>query len=531
MTILKRNWLTNTKCQTITQLKKGLLMNQIHSHGLTLLVSLFLCLAFPLYSNAETIETVTGQETTSNLLPGMGNFTTSGATKSQKAGNGCTTTAFCTGGQQGPGGTFTSTFDLSDGMTKDQINRGFDMDYDVDVKSHPSNANLASCTAGNIMQAQDCRDIFALTVSLFDSGSLKHKFEHQVELDFSGLRNFAFSQTIPQNTYSGLTGEFELFGIDAGFPNKFFGPQFSNPSLTTTFDLVTIIEMEVVDIINDIIETELPPDTSVTDVSIEVVPVEQPTEMASLEISVETEINTELELPSMTVDTNTPQPEVNIEVADVSSELEMEMNVNADTTSESMESTQSEVSESGANTQDTSSEGSESTTEGESTEQAGESEGEVDGNNTSSNEETSEETQTANDDSGEEESSSDAGPDRVDNSKKAEASSNKGNDKNKSPKKSVKKVSKQKAAKKILSKMGDKGRYDSTNQLKTLIVMNVLGNQKSFIDPTKVIPDTPGFFTDKSIPDSNLSDNNYTSYFLFGGDDASHNALINSQYK
>ena len=41
------------------------------------------------------------------------------------------------------------------------------------------------------------------------------------------------------------------------------------------------------------------------------------------------------------------------------------------------------------------------------------------------------------------------------------------------------------AAKKILKKMGDKGRYDSANQLKTLIVMQVLGNSKSFFDVTQ----------------------------------------------
>ena len=40
----------------------------------------------------------------------------------------------------------------------------------------------------------------------------------------------------------------------------------------------------------------------------------------------------------------------------------------------------------------------------------------------------------------------------------------------------VKKEAKQKAANKIVKKMGDKGKYDSQNQLKTLVVMQVLGN-------------------------------------------------------
>ena len=36
--------------------------------------------------------------------------------------------------------------------------------------------------------------------------------------------------------------------------------------------------------------------------------------------------------------------------------------------------------------------------------------------------------------------------------------------------------SKEKAAKKIVKSMGDKKKYDSINQMKTLIVMQVLGN-------------------------------------------------------
>jgi len=53
----------------------------------------------------------------------------------------------------------------------------------------------------------------------------------------------------------------------------------------------------------------------------------------------------------------------------------------------------------------------------------------------------------------------------------------------------VKKKQKQKAANKIVKKMGDKGRYDGGNQLKTLVVMNVLGNSKKFFDLTVVLKD------------------------------------------
>ena len=65
------------------------------------------------------------------------------------------------------------------------------------------------------MQNSDCRDIFKLTVKLFDGTTEKHSFEHTVELDFNGVRNFSFSQTIPENTYSSLTGTWNMFCIDA----------------------------------------------------------------------------------------------------------------------------------------------------------------------------------------------------------------------------------------------------------------------------------------------------------------------------
>ena len=93
-----------------------------------------------------------------------------------------------------------------------------------------------------------------------------------------------------------------------------------------------------------------------------------------------------------------------------------------------------------------------------------------------------------------------------------------------------KQVAKQKAAKKILKKMGDRGKYDNVNQIKTLIIMQVLGNTKDFFSVQNLIPQPEGFFTQTRIPDATISDNNYNQYFMFGGSDATHDALVNSQY-
>jgi len=94
-----------------------------------------------------------------------------------------------------------------------------------------------------------------------------------------------------------------------------------------------------------------------------------------------------------------------------------------------------------------------------------------------------------------------------------------------------KQEAKQKAASKIVKKMGDKGRYDDSNQVKTLVVMQVLGNTKTFFDNQAQLQDTPGFFDNKTIPDTTISDNNYSAYIMFGGSDAAHNALTKSQYR
>jgi outer membrane biosynthesis protein TonB len=94
-----------------------------------------------------------------------------------------------------------------------------------------------------------------------------------------------------------------------------------------------------------------------------------------------------------------------------------------------------------------------------------------------------------------------------------------------------KQESKEKAAKKIVKKMGDKGRYDSTNQLKTLIVMQVLGNTKTFFDSQKQLNDREGFFTDYMLPDTQITNNNIAQYYLFAGSEGLLNEMIDSQWQ
>ena len=437
---------------------------------------LFLCVLFAVLavtfsSHGEETEIVTGQETSPNYIPEMENFTTSGGTNTG-GGRGCTSGNFCTAGTQGPGGTYTSTFDLEDNMTIDQINRGFDMDYGVDVESHQSNSVLATCANGNVMQNGDCRDIFNLTVTLLDSDNIVHKFEHEVELDFTGTRSFAFTQVISENNFTGLKGEFELFGIDAGFPSGFFGPRFDNPFLTTTFDLVTLLETEVLNIIDLQENIEV---VEIQDIEIETVAPQEEIQVAA-EIVVE-----EIETVELQIEIQQPVEPQAAEEMEVAVEVEQEIEAELEDVSEPEPEAEEVVEESSGETEDT----------GEANEPA-------------QNEEPAEETAQ------EEEASEESEPET---------------------KKAVAQKVKEKVAKKIMSKMGDKGKYDSTNQVRTLAVMGVLGNSRTFFDTQATLQDTPGFFSSAKMPDSSIPTNNVAQYLMFGGSNQSHSELVDSQWQ
>ena len=82
-----------------------------------------------------------------------------------------------------------------------------------------------------------------------------------------------------------------------------------------------------------------------------------------------------------------------------------------------------------------------------------------------------------------------------------------------------------------MKKIDDKQKYDSTSQLKTLVVMQVLGNSKSFFESQQQLNDRVDFFTDTTLPDAVISDNDIAGYFLFVGCDGLLNEIIESQYK
>ena len=235
-------------------------------------------------------------------------------------------------------------------------------------------------------------------------------------------------------------------------------------------------------------------------------------EEPDMEISYEiVEIEMEMELPTMEIEM--PEMEMDmpeIEVASVESEIEMEMEmempepemkVEAEPTTEPEPEMEEPVNEPEPETKDES----------------------VDEPADEPKEEVAEEPEA-------EESSPEATEDEAEETEQESKEEEKS--KEEEPKKEeIKKQQKEKAAKKIVKKMGDKGKYDSQNQMKTLIVMQVLGNSKTFFESQKQLNDREGFFTDMTLPDTVISDNNMAGYFLFAGSDGLMNEMVMQQWQ
>ena len=211
-------------------------------------------------ARAETI-------TTGNVLQEMDTFTTTGATSSSSSDSGCTDGEFCTGDSTAGGGTYTSqSFNVP--LTLSEIQRGFEMNSAVTIDSHQSNSYLSTC--GTVNQPNDCRDLFALGITLFEGGQASQSFSHEVELDFANEQSFSFTDVVGPNSLGLLTATLSMWGVDAGYHSSFFGPKFSDPSLTFTYD--DLLEQQILEqiVLNDVVAAT----TTMTDVFVPPPPVE-----------------------------------------------------------------------------------------------------------------------------------------------------------------------------------------------------------------------------------------------------------------
>jgi len=268
--------------------------------------------------------------------------------------------------------------------------------------------------------------------------------------------------------------------------DMYFEPEFDEPDMNMSYETVEM-EMEM-DFEFDMPDLEMPE----MEMEMEIATVEMEMEM---EMSMEMDLEMEMEMPDMEMEMDMPE----IEMAEMDMEMpEPEMEVEAEPTTEPEPEMEEPINE------------PETEAEPEPTDEPTDE----------PKEEVAEEPEA-------EESAPEATEDESEDD--VEEVEDKGEDEEKPVKKPESK--KEKAAKKIVKKMGDKGRYDSQNQLKTLIVMQVLGNTKTFFDTQQQLNDRAGFFSDESLPDAFISDNNIASYFLFAGSDGLMNEMVMQQWQ
>ena len=415
-------------------------------------------------------------------LPGSGTFTS-------------------TLGQQGIGSTYIQHINMS--SIDPDIDRGGQVPWSIRVEKRDASDSIHF----------RIRKTDGTTTTLLGSETLSAAGANVITNTlFQG--NFNFSGAI-------TTLSVEVSGRDVGLA---IGPLFDDVTVNVIYNVVNTIvtetittieefvalgtfDQETIDVATDIFENNNISQNDIGEVTIEPVGPEPQGPEPSFE-SVEMEMNTEMSMPEIKMEMDLPPPPVEVQTSEQNVEVEIEMemknDINDNVASTAGPDTKPEpTSEGGASKSDT------ATEEPKSESEVAEGSSEASENS---------------EEGGESESSSVEKPTKT----AAKAEKKESKPKTKAEKKQE---AKQKAATKIVKKMGDKGRYDDTNQMKTLVVMQVLGDTKSFFDNQLTLQDTPGFFDSTTVPDAVISDNNYAQYLMFGGSDAAHNALTESQYR
>ena len=415
-------------------------------------------------------------------------------------------------GVSGMGTTFYQTINISDL----EIDRGGRTNYTIKVNKSDAQDRIYMHITGKDGNTQK----FAGTDILSETGVTTGYQEYSGGFDFSG----------------GLTTLIvEVGGRDI---NLSVGPMFDDVSINVLYNVVntivtqtiTSVEMflalntdaseEIIEVVetifdnNDIVDETgefnfEPIDEQQEEINFETVEMEMELEM---DFAMDIEMDIEMDLPMPSTDMN-EQP-IEIQVAELEQEFEMEMELTNEPENVSTD-VETKTLENEVKTEETEVETEvETKTESEKLQEDLEPIDEV--------EETQEEVTETN-----EKEKTEEPKEKI----KEEVKEKEEVKKEEVKKVVAKKEAKEKAANKIVKKMGDKGRYDSNNQLKTLMVMQVLGNTKDFFSTQQNLPDIEGFFTNTTLPDGTITTNNIAQYFLFGGSNSVHSSLVDSQYK
>src|SRR5210317_1009862 len=380
-------------------------------------------------------------------------------------------------GVTGMGSTFYQVVDISEL----DIKYGGRTNYSIKVDKQDAQDRIYMHITGR----EGTTEVFSGTDILSESGVNRGSQVYESGFDFSG-------------TITNLI--IEVGGRDV---NLAVGPVFDDVSIRVLYNTIsTIVQqsiesvemfvalnvdatVEEINIVENIFDNNTIMETPTGEIDIQ--PIEEPDTEVSYEM---VEMEMEIEMPVMEVEIPEMKMEMpEIEVTSVETEIEAEMEME-------MEMPEPEVNEPDPQPEEV------------------------------QNEPTEEDTTEPEPETQEEPKQEESAPEAIENEPEEV-------EEKEEPKEEPKKEESKKevAAKKILEKMGDKGRYDSANQLKTLIVMQVLGNSKSFFDSQKQLNDIEGFFTDQFIPDAELTTNNIAQYFLFAGSDGLMNEMVMQQWQ
>ena len=425
-------------------------------------------------------------------------------------------------GVSGMGTTFIQTVDISEL----DIENGGRTNYSIKVDKRDAQDRIVMHITGK----DGNTSVFAGTDILSESGVTSGYQEYTGGFDFAG-------------TITKLT--IEISGRDI---NLAIGPLFDDVEINVLYNVVSTIvtqsitsvemwvayggstETDVIDIVenifdhNDIVLPESPTDDVYFEPEFDEPDIEVSYETVELELEIP---SFEMELPEMELE----MPEVEVVAVEVEMEMEMELELE-------MPAPEPEMTEEIEVAPEPDTMEPEIESEPEMEESINEPEPEPESQpeaeaEPESVDESTEEDSTEPEANAEEESESEESVQETEADEEQPEDMEEPEDKGETEEKPVKKPEskKEKAAKKIVKKMGDKGRYDSTNQLKTLIVMQVLGDSKTFFDSQKQLVDRQDFFTDYMIPDTKIENNNMAQWYLFAGSDGMINDMIDSQWQ
>lgn len=155
---------------------------------------------------------------------------------------------------------------INQGLSVEEIQQGFDYQYGSSIESHISNTNVPSCSNTN----GDCKDYFTITVRLSDeAGTVFRTHEHTVEMDYVGVRDYSYNQTLEQNNYLDVSFQMDIWSVDAGYTSGYYGGIISDPFFSVQYQTVEIITDIIDDIVNDIIFDDIDTDDMTVDISID----------------------------------------------------------------------------------------------------------------------------------------------------------------------------------------------------------------------------------------------------------------------